>query len=275
MSGTIVQDSEIIVRERQALRRITLNRPKALNALTLDMAVAMTALLRSWAADPAVGAVLIDGAGERGLCAGGDIRALYDAAKVGRSPSRDVLVDRIPSERFDRALSEARDRDHGRHGDGRRRRHLDPRLASSRDRTLRGGDAGSRHRIFSRCRRIVPPSAIAGICRHLHSPDRRAPGRARTPFIADLPTFTSPPQSLPSLRKRSPIAARPAKCAPGSARSPLRRHPGNCPRRSHGSMIALAPTTSRPSSIDWVKAKRRQHARLRRPCGKCRRLRSR
>jgi enoyl-CoA hydratase len=83
MSGMIVQDSEIIVRERQALRRITLNRPKALNALTLDMAVAMTALLRSWAADPAVGAVLIDGAGERGLCAGGDIRALYDAAKSG------------------------------------------------------------------------------------------------------------------------------------------------------------------------------------------------
>ncbi len=83
MSGMIVQDSEIIVRERGTLRRITLNRPKALNALTLDMAVAMTTQLRSWAADPAVGAVLIDGAGERGLCAGGDIRALYDAAKSG------------------------------------------------------------------------------------------------------------------------------------------------------------------------------------------------
>ncbi len=78
-----VQDGELIVREHRALRRITLNRPKALNALTLDMAVTMTALLRSWAADPAVGAVLLDGAGERGLCAGGDIRALYDAAKSG------------------------------------------------------------------------------------------------------------------------------------------------------------------------------------------------
>jgi len=83
MSGMVIKDSEIIVREQRALRRITLNRPKALNALTLDMAVTMTALLRSWAADPAVGAILIDGAGERGLCAGGDIRALYDAAKSG------------------------------------------------------------------------------------------------------------------------------------------------------------------------------------------------
>ena len=81
MSGTVLQDGEIIVRQERLLRRITLNRPKALNALTLDMAVAMTALLRSWATDPEVGAVLLDGAGERGLCAGGDIRALYDAAK--------------------------------------------------------------------------------------------------------------------------------------------------------------------------------------------------
>ena len=78
-----MQHGDLIVREQGALRRITLNRPKALNALTLDMSVTMTALLRSWAADPAVGAVLLDGAGERGLCAGGDIRALYDAAKSG------------------------------------------------------------------------------------------------------------------------------------------------------------------------------------------------
>jgi hypothetical protein len=44
-----VQHGDLIVREQGALRRITLNRPKALNALTLDMSVTMTALLRSWA----------------------------------------------------------------------------------------------------------------------------------------------------------------------------------------------------------------------------------
>jgi enoyl-CoA hydratase len=76
-------DGEIIVRHERALRRITLNRPKALNALTLGMAVEMRAHLRAWASDADVGVVLLDGAGDRGFCAGGDIRALYDAAKTG------------------------------------------------------------------------------------------------------------------------------------------------------------------------------------------------
>jgi enoyl-CoA hydratase len=105
MSATLLQDGDVLVREERALRRLTLNRPKALNALTLDMAVTMTALLRAWAGDPKVGAVLIDGAGERGLCAGGDIRALYDAAKSNSDlPARfwsseyhlDVMIARYP-----------------------------------------------------------------------------------------------------------------------------------------------------------------------------------
>ena len=83
MSGMVRHDGDVVVRSEGALRRITLNRPKALNAITLDMAVTVTRLLRAWAADPAVGAVLLDGAGERAFCAGGDIRALYDAAKSG------------------------------------------------------------------------------------------------------------------------------------------------------------------------------------------------
>jgi enoyl-CoA hydratase len=81
MSETLLRDDDLIVRSDGGLRRITLNRPQALNAITLDMAIAMTALLREWQADPEVGAVLLDGAGERGFCAGGDIRALYEAAK--------------------------------------------------------------------------------------------------------------------------------------------------------------------------------------------------
>jgi enoyl-CoA hydratase len=82
MSEILLRDGDVVVRAERALRRITLNRPKALNAITLDMTVAMTRLLRSWASDPAVGAILLDGAGERGFCAGGDIRALYDAMKA-------------------------------------------------------------------------------------------------------------------------------------------------------------------------------------------------
>jgi enoyl-CoA hydratase len=83
MTEQVLQDGDIVVRAHGALRRITLNRPQALNAITLDMVATMTALLRAWADDPAVGAVLLDGAGGRALAAGGDIRALYDAAKAG------------------------------------------------------------------------------------------------------------------------------------------------------------------------------------------------
>ena len=83
MTETVFQDGDIVVRTHGALRRITLNRPQALNAITLDMVATMTGLLRAWADDPAVGAVLLDGAGGRAFAAGGDIRALYDAAKSG------------------------------------------------------------------------------------------------------------------------------------------------------------------------------------------------
>jgi enoyl-CoA hydratase len=83
MSEEVLQDGDVVVRAHGALRRITLNRPQALNAITLDMVATMTALLRAWADDPAVGAVLLDGAGGRAFAAGGDIRALYDAAKSG------------------------------------------------------------------------------------------------------------------------------------------------------------------------------------------------
>jgi enoyl-CoA hydratase len=62
---------------------ITLNRPKALNALTLDMVHAMRAQLDAWRDDRAIELVIIRGAGERAFCAGGDIRALYESGKSG------------------------------------------------------------------------------------------------------------------------------------------------------------------------------------------------
>ncbi|MEM8937153.1 MAG: enoyl-CoA hydratase/isomerase family protein [Pseudomonadota bacterium] len=61
---------------------ITVNRPKALNALTLDMVKAMRTKLAEWApASSSVKAVLVKAAGERAFCAGGDIRWLHDTAK--------------------------------------------------------------------------------------------------------------------------------------------------------------------------------------------------
>jgi enoyl-CoA hydratase len=74
---------QVLVRREGALGRLTLNRPEALNALTLPMIRAMAAALDGWEADGGVLVVLLDGAGERGLCAGGDVRFLYDDAARG------------------------------------------------------------------------------------------------------------------------------------------------------------------------------------------------
>lgn len=76
--------SRVLVRTEHTLGRITLNRPEAINALDLGMIEQITAALDAWRDNPDVLAVLIDGAGERGLCAGGDVRALYEQIVSGR-----------------------------------------------------------------------------------------------------------------------------------------------------------------------------------------------
>jgi enoyl-CoA hydratase len=77
MSG----EPEVIVRVEGRVGRLTLNRPQALNALTTAMCREMIAALTAWRADPDVELVLIDHAGERGFCAGGDIRTLAESAR--------------------------------------------------------------------------------------------------------------------------------------------------------------------------------------------------
>lgn len=72
----------IIARIEGSLGRITLNRPKALNALTEEMCVAITEALLAWRDDDAVKAVLVDGAGDRAFCAGGDVIMLHDSGKA-------------------------------------------------------------------------------------------------------------------------------------------------------------------------------------------------
>ncbi len=74
---------EIIFARQGDIALAVLNRPKALNALTLDQVHAMHTRLDAWAKDDTVKAVVIEGSGEKAFCAGGDIRALYDACKAG------------------------------------------------------------------------------------------------------------------------------------------------------------------------------------------------
>jgi len=77
MSEPPAVDDEIRFARRGDLMVVTLNRPRALNALTLPMCGTLDEGLRAWQADPAIGAVLIKGEGDRAFCAGGDIRWLH------------------------------------------------------------------------------------------------------------------------------------------------------------------------------------------------------
>lgn len=74
---------EVIVERRGSAGIIRLNRPKALNSLTLPMVRAMASALEDFASDPTVASVIVKGEGERGFCAGGDIRLLHQSGKEG------------------------------------------------------------------------------------------------------------------------------------------------------------------------------------------------
>ncbi len=84
--------AEVHLRRDGGLGHITLQRPRAINALTPDMVAAIDAALADWSDDPALVGVLIDGAGERGLCAGGDIRFMHDCVRAGMPERADAFL---------------------------------------------------------------------------------------------------------------------------------------------------------------------------------------
>lgn len=81
-------EPEALIRIEGRAGRITLNRPKALNALTLGMVRDIWAALLAWKDDPKVALVLLDGTGERALCAGGDVLSLYESRNQGSTLAR-------------------------------------------------------------------------------------------------------------------------------------------------------------------------------------------
>ena len=85
------QEPEVLTRVEGAVGRITLNRPKALHALTTNMCRLMTEALLAWRDDAAVRLVLIDHAGERGFCAGGDIRMLAESGAGDGAAAREFF----------------------------------------------------------------------------------------------------------------------------------------------------------------------------------------
>jgi enoyl-CoA hydratase len=77
----LTDQAPVLARIEHGWGRLTLNRPKALHALNQEMCEVMIAALVAWRDDPKVGAVMIDHRGERGFCAGGDIRQIAEGGR--------------------------------------------------------------------------------------------------------------------------------------------------------------------------------------------------
>lgn len=88
-----MEHTEVLVERSGQLGHLILNRPKAMNALNHAMVLTMARALDEWETDDGVATVLISGAGERGLCAGGDIVSIYHDARTGGNGSEQFWRD--------------------------------------------------------------------------------------------------------------------------------------------------------------------------------------
>lgn len=75
--------TDLLVRKSGKAGHVTLDRPKALNALTHDMCLGLEAAMADWASDDTVKLLLIDAMGDKAFCAGGDIVSIYTEGKDG------------------------------------------------------------------------------------------------------------------------------------------------------------------------------------------------
>jgi len=78
-----MSEAEILFSQKGSVGLVTLNRPKALNALTHEMCLALDAQLKLWGEEDTIKAVLVEGTGDRAFCAGGDIIKLYEEGRKG------------------------------------------------------------------------------------------------------------------------------------------------------------------------------------------------
>ena len=88
-----METPDVICEKRGSAGLIRLNRPKALNALTLPMVHAIAQALDAWEHDPDVTRIVLDAEGEKAFCAGGDIRS-FTASEFGASSTTGIIVAR-------------------------------------------------------------------------------------------------------------------------------------------------------------------------------------
>jgi enoyl-CoA hydratase len=87
------ESDDILSRVDNGIGFVTLNRPKAINSLNQSMVSRLRAVLTDWEQDSSIDAVVLDGAGERGLCAGGDVVAIYHSARADGFQARRFWYD--------------------------------------------------------------------------------------------------------------------------------------------------------------------------------------
>lgn len=149
-------DAEVITAIDGRLGRMTLHRPRAINAVSHSMLPPIAAALASFAADPDVVAVLIDGAGERGFCAGSDIQAIYESLLAGTGAAVDYRRDEYQVNQGDRAIPQTAYSDHGRPDPRRRCRVVGVRIRPHRHGALAGRADAGEYRLRARYRRQLP-----------------------------------------------------------------------------------------------------------------------
>jgi enoyl-CoA hydratase len=90
---SVDENKDVLVTVSNGVGSITLNRPKAINSLTHHMVDEIADALTAWEDDDAVSTVVVAGAGERGLCAGGDVVSIYHSAKADGAEARQFWHD--------------------------------------------------------------------------------------------------------------------------------------------------------------------------------------
>lgn len=88
-----MSEPEVLFETRGNIGLVTLNRPRALNSLTHNMAVELKRQLDEWAIMPSVQAVVVVGAGDKAFCAGGDVVKVTQSYKAGTTEWRDFFHD--------------------------------------------------------------------------------------------------------------------------------------------------------------------------------------
>ncbi len=175
------EPAEVRFERRGRLGVVTLDRPKAVNALTAGMASAMLEQLTVWADDDGVAAVLVRGGRRTGALRRRRHRGHLPGHAGRRRRDRRLLGRRVPAEPADLGIPQALHCADGRAGPGRWGRYLRARLGPDRHRTHQDGDAGNHDRLCARRRRDAPAVAFARRNRHPRGAHRSAPERCRRP----------------------------------------------------------------------------------------------